>query len=65
MAVKTVPAKSRITVRVDKDVYEAFERFMAESGMSKGSKQEAYRHVVRDWLGTHGYLKRPPARPAA
>jgi hypothetical protein len=47
----------RITVRVDADVFEAFERFIAQSGVPTRSKQDAYRHVVRDWLGTHGYLK--------
>lgn len=64
MTRKVVPGNSRITVRVDADVYDAFERFIAESGMTNRSKQDAYRHVVRDWLGTHGYLKGPPARTA-
>jgi hypothetical protein len=46
----------RITIRVSQDVADALDRFIAEGVLPAKSKQDAFRHIVADWLTTQGYL---------
>ena len=50
----------RVTIRVTADVAAALELFIADELLPTHSKQDAYRHIVRDWLADHGYLDLPP-----
>jgi hypothetical protein len=52
----------RVTIRVTADVAAALELFIADELLPKQSKQDAYRHIVRDWLTDHGYLNLPHDR---
>lgn len=46
----------RITIRVTQDVVEALDRFIAAGVVPVRTKQDAFRHIVDDWLTTKGYL---------
>lgn len=55
----------RITIRVETDVTEGLQRFMDDDLVSCRSRQDAFRHIVRDWLVAHGYIEAPPAKEDA
>lgn len=55
----------RITIRLDPDMVEALQRFLAEGEVDCRSRQDAFRYIVRDWLTEAGYLEQPPPRQAA
>lgn len=49
----------RVTIRVEPDLVEGLERFIKDEVIDCRSRQEALRHIVRDWLGANGYLELP------
>lgn len=55
----------RITIRITPDIAEALERFIAEEMGPPASRQDAFRHILRDWLISTGYLKNSPDREDA
>lgn len=46
----------RVTVRVDSELAAAVDRFIADDAIPTTSKQDAVRHIMRDWLSAKGYL---------
>lgn len=46
----------RVTVRVDSELAAAVDRFIADHVIPTTSKQDAVRHIMRDWLSAKGYL---------
>lgn len=46
----------RVTIRVDPDLAKALDRFMAGDALPFRSRQDAFRHIVRTWLTTEGYM---------
>lgn len=46
----------RLTVRVDSELAAAVDRFIADNVIPATSKQDAVRHIMRDWLSAKGYL---------
>lgn len=48
--------KERITIRIDDDLSEALDCFIAKRGHHFRSKQDAYRFAIREWLVWRGYL---------
>lgn len=46
----------RVTVRVDTELAAALDRFIAHHFIPTTSKQDAVRHIMRDWLSAKGYL---------
>ena len=46
----------RVTVRVDKELAEALDCFIADHVIPTTSKQDALRHILRDWLTARGYF---------
>ncbi|MHA6692899.1 ribbon-helix-helix domain-containing protein [Devosia sp. A449] len=49
----------RITIRMEPDLAEGLERFIRDELIDCRSRQDAFRHIVRDWLGARGYLELP------
>ncbi len=49
----------RVTIRVDQVLIDALDRFRAASGPDSRSRQDVLRHIIEDWLATHGYLPMP------
>jgi hypothetical protein len=45
----------RITIRVTADMKAALERFHQEQMTPMRSRQDAFRHIIEDWLIEHGY----------
>jgi hypothetical protein len=54
----------RITLRITPELQEAFERFIADGHVPLTSKQDAFGHILRDWLIAHGYIDQPPGANA-
>ena len=52
----------RITIRISADVKEALERLHREQVIPMRSRQDAFRHIIEDWLMDRGYLPKPPSR---
>jgi hypothetical protein len=50
------PVNNRITIRIESDVDEALKRVISSELTTAKSKQDAFRHIVRDWLTLKGYL---------
>lgn len=46
----------RLTVRVDSELAAAVDRFIADDLIPTTSKQDAVRHIMRDWLSAKGFL---------
>ena len=46
----------RVTIRVSPDLAEALDRFMALNAPPFRSRQDAFRHIVCDWLTAEGYM---------
>ena len=46
----------RVTVRVDTELAAALDCFIADNVIPTTSKQDALRHVIRDWLSARGYF---------
>lgn len=55
----------RITIRVEVDIAEGLARFLADDPITCRSRQDAFRHIVRDWLMSRGYIDLPAAKTAA
>lgn len=52
----------RITVRITPEVKDALERFHQQQQLiPMRSRQDAFRHIIEDWLAAHGYLARRTA----
>ena len=52
----------RITIRISADVKEALERLHREQVIPMRSRQDAFRHIIEDWLMDRGYLPKPPGQ---
>lgn len=50
----------RVTVRVDTELAEALDCFIADHVIPTTSKQDAVRHIIRDWLTARGYFGGTP-----
>lgn len=45
----------RVTVQVDGELIKALDRFRANSARAFRTRQDLLRHIVADWLASHGY----------
>lgn len=46
----------RVTIRIDAELTDGLERFMAASALPLRSRQDAFRHIVCRWLTSEGYI---------
>lgn len=49
--------QSKITFRVPEDLAHGFDAFIAENSQTNGTRQDAMRFILRDWLLAKGYLE--------
>ena len=47
----------KITIRISPDIAAALDRFIADGTVPVRSKQDVFRHMVRQWRADQGYLR--------
>ena len=53
----------RVTIRISTDLADALDRFIATDIAPFRSRQDAFRHIVRTWLISGGYMPNANAEP--
>ena len=55
----------RVTIRVSAEIIAALDHLIATGRIPARSRQDAFRHIVEEWLATKGHVSRPAGNGSA